>query len=119
MEAAPSSIESINEASRLTEPVVSQAMSWSDMTADKKVSAWGSYCPGVVGMARLLRDTPLDNEQRLYVDSAIESAEALLTIVNDILDLGRIDAGRLELSPVDVELAAFVDRIAGTPAIAE
>ncbi len=66
---------------------------------------------GVVGMARLLRDTPLDNEQRLYVDSAIESAEALLTIVNDILDLGRIDAGRLELSPVDVELAAFVDRL--------
>lgn len=33
-------------------PVVSQAMSWSEMTADKKVSAWGSYCPGVVGMAR-------------------------------------------------------------------
>lgn len=66
---------------------------------------------GVVGMARLLRDTPLDPEQRLYVDSAIESAEALLTIVNDILDLGRIDAGRLELSPVDVELAAFLDRL--------
>lgn len=66
---------------------------------------------GVVGMARLLRDTPLDTEQRLYVDSAIESAEALLTIVNDILDLGRIDAGRLELSPVDVELAAFLDRL--------
>lgn len=33
-------------------PVVSQAMSWSDMTADGKVAAWGSYCPGVVGMAR-------------------------------------------------------------------
>ncbi len=33
-------------------PVVSQAMSWSEMTADKKVAAWGSYCPGVVGMAR-------------------------------------------------------------------
>ncbi|HJV40604.1 peptidylprolyl isomerase [Caulobacter sp.] len=33
-------------------PIVSQAWSWSDMTADKKVSAWGTYCPGVVGMAR-------------------------------------------------------------------
>ena len=33
-------------------PVVSQAWSWSDMTPDKKVAAWGSYCPGVVGMAR-------------------------------------------------------------------
>lgn len=33
-------------------PVVSQAWSWSEMTSDKKVSAWGTYCPGVVGMAR-------------------------------------------------------------------
>ena len=33
-------------------PVVSQAWSWSDMTSDKKVAAWGTYCPGVIGMAR-------------------------------------------------------------------
>jgi len=33
-------------------PVVGQALSWTEMTADKKVAAWGSYCPGVVGMAR-------------------------------------------------------------------
>ena len=66
---------------------------------------------GVVGMVRLLRDTPLDGEQRLYADSAIESAEALLTIVNDVLDLGRIDAGKLELAVVDVDLAAFLDRL--------
>ncbi len=33
-------------------PVVSQAWSWSDVTSDKKVAAWGTYCPGVVGMAR-------------------------------------------------------------------
>lgn len=33
-------------------PVVSQAWSWSEMTSDKKVSAWGTYCPGVLGMAR-------------------------------------------------------------------
>jgi len=33
-------------------PVVSQAWSWSGMTSDKKVSAWGTYCPGVVGEAR-------------------------------------------------------------------
>ena len=66
---------------------------------------------GVIGMARLLRDTPLDREQRAYVDSAIESAETLLTIVNDILDLSRIDAGRLELAPVDVDLASFLERL--------
>lgn len=33
-------------------PVVSQALSWSSMTSDKKVAAWGTYCPGVLGMAR-------------------------------------------------------------------
>jgi CheY-like chemotaxis protein/nitrogen-specific signal transduction histidine kinase len=66
---------------------------------------------GVIGMARLLRDTPLDGEQRGYLDSALESAETLLTLVNDILDLSRIDAGRLELVPVDVDLAAFLDRL--------
>ena len=33
-------------------PVVGQAWSWSDMTQDHKVATWGSYCPGVVGMAR-------------------------------------------------------------------
>jgi peptidylprolyl isomerase len=33
-------------------PVVSQAWSWAEVTSDKKVAAWGTYCPGVVGMAR-------------------------------------------------------------------
>lgn len=65
---------------------------------------------GIVGMCRLLRDTPLDAEQRTYVDTAIESAEALLTLVNDVLDFSRIDAGRLELAPVVVDLAAFLQR---------
>jgi hypothetical protein len=66
---------------------------------------------GVIGMARLLRDTPLDGEQRTYVDSALESAETLLTLVNDILDLSRIDAGRLELAPVEVDIASFLERL--------
>jgi hypothetical protein len=66
---------------------------------------------GVIGMARLLRDTPLDGEQRTYLDSALESAETLLTLVNDILDLSRIDAGRLDLAPVDVDIASFLERL--------
>lgn len=66
---------------------------------------------GVIGMCRLLRDTPLDAEQRGYVEAAVESAEALLTLVNDVLDFSRIDAGRLELAPVAVDLAAFLQRL--------
>jgi CheY-like chemotaxis protein len=67
---------------------------------------------GVLGMARLLRDTPLDTEQQGYVDAVIGSAEALITLVNDILDLSRIDAGRFELNPVDFALRPFFERLA-------
>lgn len=66
---------------------------------------------GMVGMARLLSDTPLDAEQRSFLDSLLESADALLTIVNDVLDLTRIDAGRMELAPVEVDIRAFLDRL--------
>jgi hypothetical protein len=65
---------------------------------------------GVLGMARLLRDTPLDAEQRGYVEAVVDSAETLLTLINDILDLSRVDAGRLELGLTDVSLAPFLAR---------
>ena len=67
---------------------------------------------GVLGMARLLRDTPLDDEQAGYVDAVIESAESLVTLVNDILDLSKIDTGRIELNPVEFSLPAFFQRLA-------
>jgi signal transduction histidine kinase/CheY-like chemotaxis protein len=52
---------------------------------------------GVLGMAELLLTTPLATDQREYVDVIHGSASALLAIINDILDLSRIEAGRLEL----------------------
>jgi signal transduction histidine kinase/CheY-like chemotaxis protein len=67
---------------------------------------------GVLGMARLLRDTPLDEEQGSYVDAMINSAESLVTLVNDLLDLSKIDAGKLELNSVDFALPAFFRRLA-------
>ncbi|MCX8099881.1 MAG: response regulator [Geminicoccaceae bacterium] len=66
---------------------------------------------GVLGMGRLLRDTPLDAEQRGYLEAILDSGEALLTLVNDVLDLSRIDAGRLELAPVEVAPRPFVERV--------
>ena len=57
---------------------------------------------GVMGMAELLLDTSMSREQRHCAETIRSSAEALLAIVNDILDFTRIDAGRLEL-----EVAAF------------
>ncbi|MEM1384448.1 MAG: response regulator [Pseudomonadota bacterium] len=52
---------------------------------------------GVIGMVELLGETELDDSQRLYADTIRDSSEALLHIVNDILDLSKIEAGRLSL----------------------
>jgi signal transduction histidine kinase len=56
---------------------------------------------GLIGFLELAMQTRLDDEQRLLITTASESAEALLTIVNDILDLSRIEAGKatLEYTP--------------------
>jgi signal transduction histidine kinase/DNA-binding response OmpR family regulator len=59
---------------------------------------------GVVGMADVLTDTPLTEEQRLYVDTIKNSGEALLVIINDVLDYSKIEAGRLELHPEPFDL---------------
>ncbi|HVS51379.1 MAG TPA: ATP-binding protein [Opitutaceae bacterium] len=52
---------------------------------------------GVLGMLRIVRDTPLSQEQRSYLKTASDSAEALLLLLNDVLDFSKIEAGRLEL----------------------
>ncbi|NWH05076.1 response regulator [Desulfobacter latus] len=62
---------------------------------------------GVLGMLHVLLDSKLDAEQRRYADIAYNSARALLTIVNDILDLSKIEAEKVELDirPFDLEIA--------------
>ncbi len=54
---------------------------------------------GVVGMAELLCDTALTDEQRLFAETIRSSGEALLVIINDILDYSKIEAERLTLRP--------------------
>ena len=55
---------------------------------------------GVLGMLRIVRDTPLTSEQRGYLRTASDSAEALLLLLNDVLDFSKIEAGKLELEMV-------------------
>ncbi|MDX2484696.1 MAG: ATP-binding protein [Pseudodonghicola sp.] len=59
---------------------------------------------GVIGMADLLAETGLSADQRVYADTIRSSALALLTIINDVLDLSRLDARRVKLDPVDFDL---------------
>ncbi len=54
---------------------------------------------GVLGMLRVVRDTPLNDNQRHYLKTASDSAESLLALLNDVLDFSKIEAGRLEIEP--------------------
>jgi len=66
---------------------------------------------GVVSMADLLRETDLTEEQKLYADTIRNSGEALLVIINDILDYSKIDAGKLELHTEPFDLEAMIHEI--------
>ena len=59
---------------------------------------------GVIGTLQLLEDTELDEEQQEYASTAHKSANALLTILNDILDLSKIEAGKLDLEIIPFDL---------------
>jgi two-component system sensor histidine kinase/response regulator len=59
---------------------------------------------GVIGMSQILSETSLDNTQREYVDIIQGSAKALLSLINDVLDLSKIEADRLELEHVEFDL---------------
>ena len=68
---------------------------------------------GVLGMSELLRGSRLDEKQRSQVDAIHRAGEHLLRLVNDALDLARIEAGKLELASADFALRPLLDEVAG------
>ncbi|MEO1713757.1 MAG: ATP-binding protein, partial [Bacteroidota bacterium] len=65
----------------------------------------------VIGMTSLLRDTPLEEEQREYVETIRISGENLLNIINDILDYSKIESGMLELEKESFELTQPIEEV--------
>jgi signal transduction histidine kinase/CheY-like chemotaxis protein len=64
---------------------------------------------GILGMADLLGDTPLSPEQTTYLNAMKTSGDTLLSFIEEMLDLAKIEAGRLDLEARPFALAAFVE----------
>ena len=66
---------------------------------------------GVLGFANLLLETPLNAEQRDFVQSVQSSGDLLLTIINDVLDYSKIEAGRMTVECIDFNLRSMCDEV--------
>ncbi|WP_420264321.1 response regulator [Candidatus Magnetominusculus dajiuhuensis] len=65
----------------------------------------------IIGMTELVLDTELKVRQKEYLDTVLNSANSLLTLLNSILDFSKIEAGRLELEEVNFDLREMIDNI--------
>jgi signal transduction histidine kinase/CheY-like chemotaxis protein len=68
---------------------------------------------GVIGMTGLLMDTEPSEEQQSYIETIRQCGEALLNLINDILEYGKIEAGKLELECIDFNLRTTVEDVLG------
>lgn len=66
---------------------------------------------GIIGLTTLLKDSQLDQNQDDKVDHILQSAQSLLSIINDILDISRLDAGKLELVSESFRLGETLDSV--------
>lgn len=66
---------------------------------------------GVLGILQLLRDTPLNQIQEKYVETALSSGTSLLNLISDILDFSKIEAGKIELSETPLELEPLLKSV--------
>jgi PAS domain S-box-containing protein len=65
----------------------------------------------VIGLSELLMDTPLNAEQRRYAGGVQTAADGLLGIINDILDFSKVEAGKLQVESVDLDLGLLLEDV--------
>ena len=71
----------------------------------------------ILGMADQLMETALDDEQRRYLSTVISNGHALLALINDILDLAKVESGRISLEAVEFDLKDVTEKVLETLAI--
>jgi len=69
---------------------------------------------GIIGMSEMLLDTTLTAEQRHQAQVILDSSRSLLTLLNDILDLSKLESGKLEINPHDFDLYELLDGVMDT-----
>jgi two-component system sensor histidine kinase/response regulator len=72
---------------------------------------------GIIGMTELALDTPLNQEQKEYLQLVRSSADSLLRVINDVLDFSKIEAGRLDLDQTDFDLPELISQTLKTLAV--
>jgi hypothetical protein len=68
----------------------------------------------VMGMTNLVMDSPLNEKQRFYLEGIRKSGETLLYIINDILDLSKIEAGKMEIENIDFSVSEVLEQVKQT-----
>ena len=71
----------------------------------------------ILGMADLIGESELSVEQRRYLDTVISNGNALLELINSILDLAKVESGRLSLEAVQFDLTELTERVMDTLAL--
>jgi signal transduction histidine kinase/ligand-binding sensor domain-containing protein/DNA-binding response OmpR family regulator len=66
---------------------------------------------GVIGMASLLAETPLTEQQREYTETITNCGESLLNVINDILDFSKIESGNMELDETDFDVRNCIESV--------